>query len=165
MNAGQETGDNASLCDLLDDAVAAQLTTSALVAKIRELLEENTRLKAALQRYREREAVGAHDVTAEPERRELPREPPWEPPLEPSLHLEQLLEPTLTPRASKVCAVTPQEWMAMYPYRHGQHTPNQARAAPRIVAGAEDVPVHMLAAAAGARGSPNPNTRTHNPNP
>jgi hypothetical protein len=27
------------------------------------------------------------------------------------------------------------------------------------------VPVHMLAAAAGARGSPNPNTRTHNLNP
>ena len=33
-----EGQDNSSLHDLLDDAVASQLTTSALVTKIRELL-------------------------------------------------------------------------------------------------------------------------------
>ena len=151
-----EAQDNSSLLDLLDDAVASQLTTSALVTKIRELLEENAILKAELQCYRERDEV-AHDVAPEeaapwePPRELRPRDPPrepWEPPLEPALEPaleptpEPPLEPPLTPRTSTACGVTPQEWMGMYPYRHGHHTPSQASASPRISA-TDNVPVHM----------------------
>ena len=39
-SAEQDDGQKASLCALLDDAVTSQLTTSALVAKIRMLLED-----------------------------------------------------------------------------------------------------------------------------
>ena len=122
---------NLSLCDLLDDAVAAQCTTSALVTKIRQLIEENTRLKAELRRYREREEI-AHAEQEDAAPREPPQEPPREPPREPPK------EPPLTPRPSTAYGVTPQEWMAMYPYRH--QTPRSV--APRIAA-AQEVPVHM----------------------
>ena len=125
--------DNLSLCDLLDDAVAAQCTTSALVTKIRQLIEENTRLKAELRRYREREEI-AHAEDAAP--REPPREPPRGPPREPPR--EPTMEPPLTPRPSTAYGVTPQEWMGMYPYRH--QTPRSV--APSIAA-AQEVPVHM----------------------
>lgn len=141
------------------------------MTKIRELLEENARLKAELRCYRERDE-GEQDVAPEEEAapweppRELrPRDPPrepWEPPLEPPLEPaleptpEPPLEPPLTPRTSTACGVTPQEWMGMYPYRHGHGTPTQASAAPRIAAAQdgqatrslesppqEDVPVHL----------------------
>ena len=123
--------DNLSLCDLLDDAVAAQCTTSALVTKIRQLIEENTRLKAELRRYRECEEI-AHAEQEDAAPREQPQEPPREPPREPPI------EPPLTPRPSTAYGVTPQEWMGMYPYRH--QTPRSV--APSIAA-AQEVPVHM----------------------
>ena len=128
-----EAQDNSSLLDLLDDAVASQLTTSALVTKIRELIEENTRLKAELRRYREREEI-AHAELEDAAPGEPPREPPREPPMEPPM------EPPLTPRTSTACGVTPQEWMGMYPYRH-QTRVNESAAS--RVAAAQEVPVHM----------------------
>lgn len=118
----------AALCVLLDDAVAAQLTTSALVAKIRELMEENAQLKAQLRRYRERDEAFAYDEASAASF--AYDEPSVEPPVDPQ---EPSVEPSVEP------PFTPQEWM-----RRRAHEPAQTGATPDTTVRPESgVPVHM----------------------